>query len=232
LLSAVVNMPVELLRVFTKAFNGDSVDALVNRVVQEFRNFFTDDEIKSIGDKFPKLKQVVDQVVALNQRDEGGALYRRLQATLKPKKALTKKQLEAKAKLNEEYDKVLQILKEKYKIEPVIRPGQTKLTAQEKLVLVLNQATSKQMGEAIAQAVKDGEYNAGRAAMLKAAASPEADPAIKKHLALMAADDTVQPLPEYVEQGLNLPEFQHWKQIRDNISYSPDQHEAGAKRHF
>lgn len=223
------SVDVTLNKIFSDAFGGQEIRNLIDKVLLNFREIFTEPEIAAALGSRPGAKEFMEQLLALNIQDVGGRLYRRLQATLVPKKPLTPGKLERNAKLDEAYESVIETLKREYGILPKERPGKKKLTPQEKLALMVDEKTSVAVGRAIGSAVADAEYNAGRIAMMKAA-EREKDPQKKQdledHLALMQEsqadrENRVEPLPEYVEEGFQLPEFKHWTSIREHIGYSP-----------
>lgn len=223
------NVDVVLNKVFSDAFGGQAIRDLIDKVMVNFGQMFTESEIKTALDSHPNARQIIEQIIALNVQRVGSRLFLRLHNTLKPKKALPPATLERNAKLDEAYDSVIETLKREYGIEPKERPGKKRLTPQEKLALMVDEKTSVAVGRVIGSAVDDAEYNAGRVAMVKAAEREE-DPQKKQdledHLALMQQtaldrENRIGPLPEYVEEGFQLPEFKHWLRVRENIGYSP-----------
>lgn len=224
LLSVMKNVDVHLGRARYDAFGGDAMESFFGRIIKNFRNFFTPDEIEKGLNDFPSLKDLFGRIVAQNYKDYGGRVYRKVQNQWRDKFEPKRTQLENDAKINEAVQFIIQEAKKRFGIEP--QPSNKKdLSAYEKLLLMVNEKTAEKVGRLMQGAVRDAEYNAGRRAM-EDAVKTEPDAAKKQelvdHLALMSADQSVMPLPEYVERGLNLPEYANWKTVRDNwFDYSP-----------
>lgn len=223
------SVDVVLNKVFSDAFGGQAIRDLIDKVMVNFREMFSESEIKAALAGHPNAQQIIEQIIALNVQRVGSRLFNRLHNTLRPKQPLAPAALERNAKLDEAYDAVIETLKREYGIEPKERPGKKRLTPQEKLALMVDEKTATAVGQAIGNAVNDAEYNAGRAAMIKAS-EREKDPQKKQdledHLALMQQtamdrENRIAPLPEYVEEGFQLPEFRHWLNVREHIGYSP-----------
>lgn len=223
------SVDVVLNKVFSDAFGGQAIRDLIDKVMVNFGQMFSESEIKAALAGHPNAQQIIEQIIALNVQRVGSRLFNRLHNTLRPKQPLAPAALERNAKLDEAYDAVIETLKREYGIEPKERPGKKRLTPQEKLALMVDEKTATAVGQAIGNAVNDAEYNAGRAAMIKAS-EREKDPQKKQdledHLALMQQtamdrENRIAPLPEYVEEGFQLPEFRHWLNVREHIGYSP-----------
>lgn len=223
------SVDVVLNKVFSDAFGGQAIRDLIDKVMVNFGQMFSESEIKAALAGHPNAQQIIEQIIALNVQRVSSRLFNRLHNTLRPKQPLAPAALERNAKLDEAYDAVIETLKREYGIEPKERPGKKRLTPQEKLALMVDEKTATAVGQAIGNAVNDAEYNAGRAAMIKAS-EREKDPQKKQdlqdHLALMQQtamdrENRIAPLPEYVEEGFQLPEFRHWLNVREHIGYSP-----------
>jgi hypothetical protein len=209
------NPDVVLGRIYSDAFGGDQLRAVMGRMLDEFRGYFTDAEIEQALKDTPDLQRTVDQLVALNRRDEGGRVYRRVQQLLKPKSKAKLAKLEANARVEEAARDILQQAA-KQGIEPKPNPNK-KLSALQRLLLMVDPKTSPKIQALVDKAVKDAEHNAGVAAALKEAP----DNATRSDLeGRFAAGE--EPTDEQVESGLSLPQFSHWRVIRDNLlGYSP-----------
>jgi hypothetical protein len=224
LLGVMRNVNVWLGRARYDAFGGDAFDTFFGRILQNFRNFFTPEEIEGAQKDFPALKEMMGRIMAQNLRDYSGKVFRKVQNQWKEKFAPKRSQLAQDARINEAAQSIIEQAKSKFGIKP--QPSKRRdLSPYEKLLELVNAKNADKVGKLMEGAVSDAEYNAGLRAMTDAAKTePDAKEkqALIDHLQLMAADQTVMPLPEYVEKGMNLPEYANWKVVRDNwFDYSP-----------
>lgn len=224
LLNVMRNVDVMLGRARYDSFGGEAYDSFFGRILDKFRSFFTPEEIEAAGKDFPALKQILDRIIAQNYHDYAGRVFRKVQQQWKEKNAPKISKLELDARIQEAAQSIIEEAKKRFGIE--VKPPKGKpLSPYEQLLHLVNEKNADKVASLMEGAVSDAEYNAGRRAM-EDAVKTETDPAVKQdlidHLTLMAADHTIQPLPEYVEKGLDLPEYQNWKQVRDDwFDYSP-----------
>jgi hypothetical protein len=206
-----------LQRTYSDAFGGEQYETIVKRAAEQFRSFFSEGEIRDAFKTAEDAEKFINQLLALSQRQQSGRVYRAVQRMLKPTRPVTLNQMESKAKVNEAVESIIAHAKKLGIEEPPSR-GKTKLTPDERLGLMARPETEEKLQEAIDAAVHEAEVNAGNAAWRKSVAgSTEAREDVD---ARIAAGE--EPAPEFVEQGLSLLEFAHWRPIRDNLlSYSP-----------
>lgn len=199
------------------AFNGREVTSVLDKIVKEFRNQFTEEEIQTIvGDK-PELGALIDRLGVLALADTGGRVYRAVQARLKTKKPPTQKAKEQRALEDEAIDQIIENALALGVTEPAKPPGR-KLTPDERLALMTRPATQAKVQKATEDAVKEAEFNAGWRVMMTEAAGDEAT--LAQYRDAMAAGE--DPTPEAIEAGLDLPQYAHWRTIRDGfLNYSP-----------
>ena len=209
------NVDTVLSRVYADRFGGDEIRRVLARVLSEFRGLFTDDEIKDIMAGKPGFEETVSKLIALNRRDEGGRVYRRAQSLLKPKAKKKLSRLESDARVTEAVNQILQELKAQG-IEPKPSPNKP-IKPLQRLLLLVNPENAAKIDKAIALAIGDAEHNAGiKAAIKNAQSADERQELLDRFSAGEEPDD------DMVEEGLNLPEFAHWKALRDNLlGYSP-----------
>ncbi|HEU4343701.1 MAG TPA: DEAD/DEAH box helicase family protein [Candidatus Binatia bacterium] len=206
------NVEAMLHKEYHGRFGGDFLEKIMPRIIREFRGFFTDDEIKQAVAGNPKLQEFFDKVFAINRADVGGRLYRRVQSYLKPKPVKLKKMIES-AKLTEAFNEIINQAK-RLGIEPPPVDAKKALTPREQLALMAKPETAGQLNDAIAIAVEDAEKAAARKVALKEAKTDEEKAEIM--------DEGWEPTEEQVEAGLDLEEYAHWREIRDNLlGYSP-----------
>jgi hypothetical protein len=198
-------------------FNGESVKGVMDKIITEFRGQFTEDEIqKIIGDK-PDLQQMLNRFGILALADTGGRVYRAVQARLKTKKAPTQKAKEQRALEDEAIEQIIENALALGVTEPA-KPANRKLTPDERLGLMTRPATQAKVQKATEDAVKEAEFNAGWKAMMADAAGNE-ELLAQYRDAMVAGED---PDPEAIEKGLDLPQYAHWRTIRDGfLNYSP-----------
>lgn len=224
-LQDVVHDPqLHLQRTWYENFGGPEVDSFFKRVVSNFRGLFTSEEIEKSRKDVPALGEFLDRMIAQNFKDEGGRVYRKVQAQWTEKFKPKLSQLERDAKINEAAQTIIEQAKKRFGIEPK-KSVKEDISPYEKLLLMVDEKTADKVSILMKGAVADAEYNAGRRAM-EDAAKTEPDPVkrqdVIEHLALMEGDEKILPLPEYVEKGMSLPEYANWKTVRDNwFDYSP-----------
>jgi hypothetical protein len=149
--------------------------------------------------------------------DTGGRVYRAVQARLKTKKAPTQKAKQQRSIEDEAIEQIIQNALALGVTEPP-QPPNRKLTADERLALMTRPGTQAKVQKATEDAVKQAEFNAGWAVMMVSAAGNEELRAQYRD-AMAAGED---PDPEAIEEGLDLPQYTHWRTIRDGfLNYSP-----------
>ena len=199
------------------AFNGREVTSVLDRIIKEFRGQFTEEEIQKIVGEKPDLQEMLNRFGVLAIADTGGRVYRAVQARLKKKKAPTQKQKEQRALEDEAIDQIIENALALGVTEPAKPPGR-KLTPDERLALMTRPATQAKVQKATEDAVKEAEFNAGWKAMMAEAAGDEE--LLAQYRDAMAAGE--DPTPEAIEVGLDLPQYAHWRTIRDGfLNYSP-----------
>jgi N12 class adenine-specific DNA methylase len=209
------NVDVVLYKTYSDSFGGDAIRSLMERVLTDFRDYFTDEEIEKTFQSEEGATDAINKILNMSRRDEGGRVYRKAQALLKPKNKKKLAQLEADARVKEAVDYILESLK-KEGIEPKPSPNKP-LLALERLLLMVQPKTAGKINAAIANAVKDAERNAGIKAALDAATDDDEREDLQGRFA--AGEE---PDKDMVEAGLTLPQFAHWKVLRDTLlDYSP-----------
>ncbi len=212
------NIRGELTRILFSRFNGETIQKLMDRIIVQFRDMFTDAELDQLSSDDPRLAGIMKKIQAASDRDTGGRVYRAVQARLKPKPTLKQGQKERKAREDEAIDQIIENALALGVKEPAPKPG-NKLTPDERLGLMTRPATQVKIQEATEKAVAEAEFNAGWK-MMEADASSDSEADLAELAELKAAGET--PDDDAIERGLALPEFAHWKTIRDGfLNYSP-----------
>ena len=208
------NVDVVLHRVYSDAFGGEQLGMLLERVIKEFRSFFTDAEIADALKNSDNAETMIERIIALNRKDDGGRVYRRVQSMLKPKKAKELATLEADARIEEAVQEILQQA-EAQGIIPKESPNRP-LPALRRLLLMVSEKNAQKIDLLVANAVAQGERNAGIKATLKNATEEERADLMGRFA------EGEEPDAEMIEEGLSYPEYSHWRDIRDNLlNYSP-----------
>ncbi len=198
-------------------FNGESVKGVLDKIMTEFRGQFTEAEIQKIVGEKPDLQEMLNRFGVLALADTGGRVYRAVQARLKAKKAPTQKAKEQRALEDEAIEQIIENALALGVTEPA-KPANRKLTPDERLALMTRPATQAKVQKATEDAVKEAEFNAGWKAMMTDAAGNEE--LLGQYRDAMAAGE--DPDPEAIEKGLDLPQYAHWRTIRDGfLNYSP-----------
>jgi hypothetical protein len=198
-------------------FNGESVKGVLDKIMTEFRGQFTEAEIQKIVGEKPDLQEMLNRFGVLALADTGGRVYRAVQARLKTKKAPTQKAKEQRALEDEAIEQIIENALALGVTEPA-KPANRKLTPDERLALMTRPATQAKVQKATEDAVKEAEFNAGWKAMMADAAGNEE--LLGQYRDAMAAGE--DPDPEAIEKGLDLPQYAHWRTIRDGfLNYSP-----------
>lgn len=198
-------------------FNGESVKGVLDKIMTEFRGQFTEAEIQKIVGEKPDLQEMLNRFGVLALADTGGRVYRAVQARLKTKKAPTQKAKEQRALEDEAIEQIIENALALGVTEPAKPPGR-KLTPDERLALMTRPATQAKVQKATEDAVKEAEFNAGWRVMMAEAAGDEE--LLGQYRDAMAAGE--DPDPEAIEKGLDLPQYAHWRTIRDGfLNYSP-----------
>jgi hypothetical protein len=198
-------------------FNGESVKGVMDKIMTEFRGQFTEAEIQKIVGEKPELQQMLNRFGVLALADTGGRVYRAVQARLKVKKAPTQKAKEQREIENEAIEQIIRNALALGVTEPA-QPANRKLTADERLALMTRPGTQAKVQKATEDAVKEAEFNAGWNVMMASAAGDQE--LLGQYRDAMAAEE--DPDPEAIEEGLDLPQYAHWRTIRDGfLNYSP-----------
>jgi hypothetical protein len=199
------------------SFNGESVKGVMDKIMTEFRGQFTEAEIQKIVGEKPDLQEMLNRFGVLALADTGGRVYRTVQARLTTKKPKTQKEKQEREIENEAIDQIIENALALGVTEPP-QPPNRKLTPDERLALMTKPSTQAKVQKATEDAVKQAEFNAGWAVMMASAAGNEELRAQYQE----AMDAKEEPDPEAIEEGLDLPEYAHWRTIRDGfLNYSP-----------
>jgi hypothetical protein len=198
-------------------FNGESVKGVMDKIMAEFRGQFTETEIQKIVGEKPDLQEMLNRFGVLALADTGGRVYRAVQARLKTKKAPTQKAKQKRSIEDEAIDQIIENALALGVTEPP-QPTNRKLTSDERLALMTKPSTQAKVQKATEDAVKQAEFNAGWNIMMARAAGNEELRAQYQE----AMDAKEDPDPEAIEEGLDLPQYAHWRTIRDGfLNYSP-----------
>jgi hypothetical protein len=198
-------------------FNGESVKGVMDKIMAEFRGQFTEADIQKIVGEKPDLQEMLNRFGVLALADTGGRVYRAVQARLKTKKAPTQKAKEQRALEDEAIEQIIENALALGVTEPP-QPPNRKLTSDERLALMTKPSTQAKVQKATEDAVKQAEFNAGWNIMMARAAGNEELRAQYQE----AMDAKEDPDPEAIEEGLDLPQYAHWRTIRDGfLNYSP-----------
>ena len=204
-----------LVRQYYDMFGGDELTSFLTRLLRELGGLFSDDDLAKIAKEKPEQEKLINEILAKNSRDQGGRVYRIVQNLLKPRGKPRRAILEKNAKIQEAANNIIEQAK-KQGITAPERKGRA-LTPIEKLLLLVKPENADKLNELIKQAVSDGERNAGIKVALRDALSTDEREELE---ARFAAGEN--PTEEQIAEGLELPEFAHWKVIRDNLlGYSP-----------
>lgn len=210
----------ELLGVLSEAYGGNIVRKVLHRVVREYQDYFTPEEIATILNSNPELQQLLNTLMERAKIERGTRVYRMAQQRLKPKVAATIKALESRAIDQEAVQQIIENAKALGVPEP---PSKTKaLTPLQKLLLMVQPETQARIDDSIAKAVRQGERNAAREIIVRDKALADDELALYDERTI--DEDAVGPDPtdEQVEAGLKNPKFTHWGKLRDGLlGYSP-----------
>lgn len=213
-----MNIDVALYPQLYDAFGGPQVESVISRVLTNFRDLFTDKEVADIIAGRPDAAKTIDFIIAANQRDQAGRVYRRVQQQLGPKTAKTIAQKERDAKFVEEVSAIIEAAKKAGIVEPEnkTRP----LRPLEKLRLMVSDTNIEKIEGGIQAAFEEAKTKAGYDAWRKEATTT-GDPKIKADVEDRIAVGEV-PDDKYIAQGLTLPKYEFWQRIFDNwLGYSP-----------
>jgi len=221
---SVLDPELHLQRTWSQNFGGDALDSFFQRIIEHFRTLFSTEEIEDARKSAPALGDFLDRAILQNFQDEGGRVFRKVQAQWKAKFAPKLSKILLDARVNEAARAIIEEAQKRFNIQP--KPSKkVDITPYEKLLHLVNESNASKVAGLMKGAVRDAEYNVGKRAMtdaLKTEPDLQKRQDIADHLALMESDEKVLPLPEYVEKGLNLPEYANWKVVRDNwFDYSP-----------
>lgn len=211
------NVPGYLNSLYLDVFNGREVVGILGKIMAAYRGQFTPGAIDQIINDNPGLQPAIDQLGVMALADTGGRVYRAVQGRLKAKKAPSQKAKEKRALEDEAINQIIENALALGVTEPPTPPGR-RLTPDERLALMTKPATQAKVQKATEDAVKQAEFNAGWNIMMASAAGNEGLRAQYQE-AMAAGED---PAPEAIEEGLDLPQYAHWRTIRDGfLNYSP-----------
>lgn len=201
------------------AFSGEQVVGILGKIISNLRGQFNQGEIDKVVAENPQLQPVIDQLGVMALADTGGRVYRAVQGRLKVKPPAAKDSKAAKRAALED-EAIEQIIENALALgvnEAPKVPSQ-KLTPDQRLALMTTPSTQAKVQKATEDAVKEAEFNAGWKAMMVEAAGDQA--LLQQYREAKAAGEA--PTPESIENGLDLPEYAHWRTIRDGfLNYSP-----------
>lgn len=211
------NPDLALRRVWSDAFGGEDIRTLVGKIAARYREILTPEEVDAALKDAPGSQDVIARIQAAANRDTHGRVYWAVQQMFKPKRKPTERQMESSARVREAIDQIVANAKALGLREPP-QPGKVKLTPEERLALMTKPETAGDIQRAIEGAVEEAENNAGNTAWRKSVASdPEKAQEVENRI---AAGD--RPDPKFIEDGLDLKEYAHWRVIRDGLlDYSP-----------
>lgn len=211
------NVPGYLNSLYLDVFNGREVVGILGKIMAAYRGQFTPGAIDQIINDNPGLQPAIDQLGVMALADTGGRVYRAVQGRLKAKKAPSQKAKQKRSIEDEAIDQIIENALALGVTEPP-QPTNRKLTSDERLALMTKPATQAKVQKATEDAVKQAEFNAGWNIMMASAAGNEGLRAQYQE-AMAAGED---PAPEAIEEGLDLPQYAHWRTIRDGfLNYSP-----------
>ena len=205
-----------LTRHYADLFGGDKLHQYLARILTEFRSLFGEKEWADVLEtsKGKELGPLIEELARLNVRDSGGRVYRSVHAMFKPKRPKTEATKERIAREDEAINAMIEQAVKLKIAEPKPLPGQ-KLTPEKRLLLMTTPQTQAKIQQAVETAIRTAERNAGLAAMRKTEGTED-------EVAAIMADADAMPEADFIEQGLSLPEFAHWRKFRDNLlGYSP-----------
>lgn len=207
---------IHLHRIYSQAVGGPEVESVIKKLLTVFRDYFSPEEIRKALNPLD-LNETARRLIQLKDQDTGGRVYRQVQQRLRGTPPKTQKQKNRRAVEDDAIESLIRQAADLGHIEPP-KPKNQKLTADEQLKLLSNPDVAANVQQATETAVQNAEFNAGWKAEANAAKGDEeamADVAERKAI----GED---PSPAMIEEGLNLPEFEHWRDIRDNfLDYSP-----------
>lgn len=213
--SAVRNLDFSLKRIWAQNFGGDAYQTFVTRIVKNFSEFFTPEMLDKFSKENPGIQDQLELVAATARAEQANRLYRKIQAKLNPKN-MTPAKLEKNAVAREEFDALIQQL-EKIGVE-IPEKNNPKISAREKLLLLVKDKTIEKVNADVEAAVKYGLSEAGKqAARNELMANKDALEELEGRF--LAGEE---PTPEQIEKGLELHAFRGIKGLRDTwLGYDP-----------
>ena len=200
------NVDTLLQRVWSDQFNGAVVTKVLDRVLTEFKDFFTDEELRQVTADAPDLTKLVDEIIQRTKdANPADKVYQRASAWLKPKKPKGIRALQADARVKEAVEWILDAAT-KAGVVPT-KPVSKKMTPQEQLLHLLTPGVAPQIQASIEKAFVEMEWDAALSA-----SKPDDRPAM-----IEARDAGADPDPELVAKGLALPKFAKWVATRDFV---------------
>lgn len=213
--SVVRNLDFSLKRVWSQNFGGDAYQTFLTRIVQNFSEFFTPEMLDKFGKENPGIQDQLELVTATARAEQANRLYRKIQAKLNPKN-ITPAKLEKNAVAREEFDALIQQL-EKIGVD-IPEKNNPKMTAREKLLLLVKDKTIEKVNADVESAVKYGLSEAGKQAARNELLGNKA--ALEELEGRFLAGE--EPTPEQIEKGLELHAFRGIKGLRDTwLGYDP-----------
>ena len=215
LVDVIRNLNFNLKATYANMFGGEAYDSFwMEKVIAHFKDLFSDADLEKIKADHPAMVDAINAIVLGQQQQVGNRLFNAIQRRLNPTN-LKLKELEKNALFQEEVATILEALAKAGIEEPKDKP---KLTALEKLRLMVTDKNQTKINDAIETAISTGEIEAGKQAAINAARGD------KEKLADLAERYAAGELPtaQEIEAGLQLASFAKWKRMRDNwAGYDP-----------
>jgi len=209
------NLDFSLKRLYSANFGGDAYETFVSRIIQNFRDYFTPEQLDKFGTDNPNLVEQVELLAATARAETANRLYRQIQSKLNPKN-ITPAKLEKNAIAREEFEALIQQL-EKIGVD-IPEKKNAKMSAREKLLLLVKDKTIEKVNADVEAAIKYGLSEAGKQAARNELLGNKA--AIEELDARYLAGE--EPTPEQITKGLELQAFRGIKGLRDTwLSYDP-----------
>lgn len=212
-------------RIWGDHFAGAEVTGLISRVLNNFRDWFTEKELNEFAETLEgqnrlkardKLQGMVTRLTGLNRQDQGGHIYRFIQRLFKPKFAKSLARLEADDRVQKAAFQIIEDLR-KQDVLPKPSVGQAQLTPIQSLIKSVEEGEPEKIDAAIRIAVREGELNAGKKYALSQIEDEEER--IEREKAFTLGEE---PKQFEIDAGLENPEFSHWKILKDSfLGYEP-----------
>ena len=211
------NVPGYLTSFYFDTLNGQEITTVLEKILTRFRNILSDEEINKITVSNPELAPMIDRLGIMALAETGSRVYRAVQGRLKQKAPTTQAQKNKRAIEDEAIDQIIENALALGVQEPP-KPANRRLTSDQRLALMTKPETQAKIQRATEDAVSQAEFNAGWRVMMAKAAQDEN--LLAQYQEAMAAGES--PDADAIEEGLDLPQYQHWRTIRDGfLNYSP-----------